>query len=106
MVGQSGRLSNASIACCFTGRRGDRRNLLGLTAVSAAPGEGSDQDRLDAYTAVVQPADVLTIARQGIEVSGQQPVTNGIELDMVLDQAQADQLRAKGVDLELTRVEG
>ena len=46
------------------------------------------------------------IAEQGIDVSGQRPVANGIELDMVLDQAQADRLRGKGVDLKLTRVKG
>src|SRR5918996_2125513 len=76
---------------------------VGLTTASAAPG---DQDRLDAYTAVVQADELATIAQQGIEVSGQRRVANGIELDMVLDQAQADRLRGRGVDLKLTRVKG
>ena len=44
------------------------------------------------------------IAQQGIEVSGRRQVANGIELDIVLDQAQADRLRGRGVDLKLTRV--
>ena len=35
------------------------------------------------------------IAEQGIDVSGQRRVANGIELDMVLDQAQADRLRGR-----------
>ena len=76
----------------------------GLTTASAAPGAGTD--RLDAYTAVVQAAEIPLIAQQGIDVSGQRTVANGIELDMVLDQAQADGLRGRGVDLKLTRVEG
>ncbi len=79
---------------------------VGLTTASAAPGAGRGPDRLDAYTAVVQAADVSAIAQQGIDVSGQRQVANGVELDMVLDQAQADRLRGRGVDLKLTRVKG
>ena len=52
------------------------------------------------------PAQLAMIAQQGIDVSGQRRVANGIELDMVLDQAQADRLRGHGVDLKLTRVKG
>ncbi|MGH3461526.1 MAG: M14 family zinc carboxypeptidase, partial [Kribbellaceae bacterium] len=78
----------------------------GLTTASAAQSAGKAPDRLDAYTAVVQAADMPAIAQQGIDVSGQRRVANGIELEMVLDQAQADQLRGKGVDLKLTRVKG
>ncbi|HXU98111.1 MAG TPA: hypothetical protein VFP03_08435, partial [Jiangellaceae bacterium] len=79
---------------------------VGLTTASAAPGAGRGPDRLDAYTAVVQAADISAIAQQGIDVSGQRQVANGVELDMVLDQAQADRLRGRGVDLKLTRVKG
>jgi hypothetical protein len=79
---------------------------VGFTTASAAPSAVSDPDRLDAYTAVVQPAEIATIAQQGIEVSGHRQVANGIELDMVLDQALAERLRGKGVDLKLTRVKG
>ena len=53
-----------------------------------------------------QAAELPVIAEQGIDVSGQRPVANGLELDMVLDQAQADRLRGRGVDLKLTRVKG
>jgi hypothetical protein len=84
--------------------------LSGLAAgsASAAPAQSqpAGDDRLDAYTAVVQPDQLSAIAEQGIEVSGQRRVANGIELDMVLDQAQADRLRGRGVDLKLTRVKG
>jgi len=79
---------------------------MGLTTASAAPSAARDSDRLDAYTAVVQADEIATIAQQGIEMSGQRRVANGIELDMVLDQAQAERLRGKGVDLKLTRVKG
>jgi len=79
---------------------------MGLTTASAAPSAARDSDRLDAYTAVVQADEIATLAQQGIEVSGQRRVANGIELDMVLDQAQAERLRGKGVDLKLTRVKG
>src|SRR5688572_32951950 len=78
----------------------------GLITASATPSAGRDSDRLDAYTALVQAAELTTIAQQGIDVSGQRQVANGIELDMILDQAQADRLRGRGVDLKLTRVKG
>src|SRR5688572_2539047 len=78
---------------------------LGLTTASAAQ-PGTDSGALDVYTAVVQPAQLTMIAEQGIDVSDQRPVANGIELDIVLDHAQADRLRGKGVDLKLTRVKG
>src|SRR5918994_1649511 len=80
--------------------------FVGFTTASAAPSAGSDPDRLDAYTAVDQADEISTIAQQGIEVNGQRQVANGIELDMVLDQAQADRLLGRGVDLKLTRVQG
>jgi hypothetical protein len=84
--------------------------LGGLAAgsASAAPTQSqpADDDQLDAYTAVVETDEISTIAEQGIDVSGQRQVAGGTELEMVLDQAQAERLRGKGVDLELTRVRG
>ena len=79
---------------------------VGLTAASAIPSAGRNSGPLDAYTAVVQTADLRMIAQEGIDVSGQRRVANGLELNMVLDQAQAARLRGKGVDLKLTRVKG
>jgi Zinc carboxypeptidase len=81
---------------------------LATSSANAAPAQTqpADDDRLEAYTAVVQPAEIPAIAEQGIEVSGQRQAANGVELDMVLDQGQADRLRGQGVDLELTRVQG
>jgi uncharacterized protein involved in high-affinity Fe2+ transport len=74
--------------------------LSGLAAgsASAAPAQSQpagDDDQLEAYTAVVQPDELATIAEQGIDVSGRRKVANGVELDMVLDRAQADRLRGR-----------
>jgi hypothetical protein len=84
--------------------------LGGLAAgnANAAPTQSqqADDDQLDAYTAVVEADQLSTITEQGIDVSGQRQVANGTELDMVLDQAQADGLRGRGLDLKLTRVNG
>jgi hypothetical protein len=84
--------------------------LGGLAAgnASAAPTQSqpAEDDQLDAYTAVVQPDELAAIAEQGIDVSGQRQVATGTELDVVLDQAQAEGLRGKGIDLQLTRVQG
>ena len=55
----------------------------GVTIASAAQSDDDDPDRLDAYSAVVEPSQLPTITDQGIDVSGQRPVANGIELDMV-----------------------
>jgi hypothetical protein len=84
--------------------------LSGLAAgsASAAPTQSqpAEDDQLEAYTTVVQAEELSTIAQQGIDVSDQRPVADGVELDMVLDQDQADRLRGRGVNLKLTRVEG
>src|SRR4051812_14860996 len=79
---------------------------VGFTTASAAPSAGRDPDRLEAYTAVVQADQLSAIVEQGIDVSGSHRVATGIELNMVLDQEQADRLRDRGVELELTRVKG
>jgi Zinc carboxypeptidase len=84
--------------------------LGGLATGTASAGPAETQpagdDRLEAYTAVVQADQLPAIAEQGIDVSAQQPVADGVELEMVLDQDQADRLRGRGVDLKLTRVQG
>src|SRR4029450_1365 len=80
--------------------------LGGLAAgnASAAPTQSqqADDDQLDAYTAVVEADQLSTITEQGIDVSGQRQVADGTELEMVLDQAQAEGLRGEGVALKLT----
>src|SRR5262245_30096227 len=79
---------------------------VGSAGATPARGQPAGDDQLDAYTAVVQADQLSTIAEQGIDVTAQQPVAEGIELDMVLDHAQADKLRGRGVNLKLTRVHG
>jgi hypothetical protein len=78
--------------------------LLIVAALCAAPASayptptvGRDPEQLDAYTAVVPAEQLAAIAEQGIDVSGQQPLENGVKLDLVLTQAQADHLRSLGV---------
>ena len=79
-----------------------------FTTASATPSAspGRNPDRLDAYTAVVEPDEMSAISEQGIDVSGARPVAGGIQLDVVLDREQADRLRGRGVELKLTRVKG
>lgn len=75
-------------------------------SASPTPNVGRDPDQLDAYTAVVPTNQLAAIAEQGIDVGGQQPLENGVKLDLILTPAQADHLRGLGVDVQLTRVEG
>jgi hypothetical protein len=78
----------------------------GLTTAAAAPtAAGRDPDRLDAYTATVAPSEMAVIAQEGFDASGRRLVRGGVELDLVLTKGQAQRLEARGVDLELTRVE-
>jgi Zinc carboxypeptidase len=80
----------------------------GLAPTAAGPPSGAerDPDRLDAYTVTVARSEMSVIAQQGFEVTDQRPVEGGVELDLVMDQAQADKLEAQGIDVELTRVKG
>ncbi len=79
----------------------------GLAPGAAAPTTPDRHpDRLDAYTVTVAPSQLPAIAEQGFEVSGQRPVKGGVELDLVMDQVQADKLRAEGIGVKLTRVKG
>jgi hypothetical protein len=81
--------------------------VVALPANAApAPGAGSRENQLDAYTVVVGPDQLPAVARQGIDVSDQRPVAAGVELDMVLTGAQADQLRRRGIDAQLKKVKG
>jgi hypothetical protein len=79
----------------------------GLTTATATPTvAGRDPDRLDAYTVTVTPSQLSTLTDLGVEVSDQRPVKGGVELDVVLDGAQASKLEAEGADVALTRVKG
>jgi hypothetical protein len=80
----------------------------GLTAAAAAPtpNAGRDPDRLDVYTATVTADQLSVLTQSGVDVSDQQQVARGVEVDMVLDKAQARALRGHGIDLKLKRLKG
>jgi Zinc carboxypeptidase len=79
---------------------------VGLTAASATPAASKNSNRLEAYTAVVQADELAIIAELGIDETAQRRVADGIALDVILSRAQAKELRARGIDLKLTRVKG
>src|SRR5262245_38863785 len=79
---------------------------LTVAAASSTANAPRQQDHLDVYSATVTPDELSVLTESGVDVSGQRQVAHGVELDIVLDQAQAEGLRAKGIDLELTRVKG
>ena len=62
--------------------------------------------QLDAYTAVVRPSQLNTLAEQGFDVTTQQNVAGGIKVGLVLDQAQRAKLADDGIRATLTRVKG
>ena len=79
-----------------------------LTTATAAPtpSAGRDPDQLDVYTATVAADQLSVLAQAGIDVTEQRQVSRGFELDMVLNQGQADQLRGRGIDVKLKRIKG
>ena len=58
-----------------------------LTLAFAVPASAA---QLDAYTAVVKPNQLQTLAEQGFDITTQQNVAGGIKVGLVLDQAQRD----------------
>ena len=79
--------------------------VLLLSAVEAAAGKQPGRERLDAYTAVVQPGDLKSLADQGFEYHGKR-VPGGVEVDLVMTRSQRDKLAQEGIDASLTRVQG
>jgi hypothetical protein len=67
---------------------------------------GRDPDQLDVYTATVTAEQLTVLTQAGVDVSDQRQVSRGVELDMVLDKAQADLLRGHGIDVKLKRIKG
>ena len=65
------------------------------------------QDRLNAYTAVVDGQGLATIAEAGFDVGeGARQVARGTEVDLIMTADQRDKLAAAGVNATLTRVRG
>jgi Zinc carboxypeptidase len=77
--------------------------LLTLTfAVSAS----AAAPQLDAYTAVVKPSQLSTLAEEGLDVTTQRNVAGGVKVGLVLTDAQRAKLADDGIRAELTRVKG
>jgi zinc carboxypeptidase len=92
-----------------------RRKLLSAAVaalVLAAGAQAADakqrpQDRLDAYTAVVDAGGLKTIAEAGFDIGeGARQVAGGTEVDLIMTESQRAKLAAAGVNATLTRVQG
>jgi hypothetical protein len=74
-----------------------------LTLASAVPASAA---RLDAYTAVVKPGQLSTLAEEGFDITSQENVAGGLKVGLVLTQAQRAKLAQDGIRANLTRVKG
>ena len=80
---------------------------LALAGAQVADAKQRPQDRLNAYTAVVDAGGLATIAEAGFDVAeGTRRVRGGTEVDLIMTADQRDKLAAAGVDAALTRVKG
>ena len=76
-----------------------------MLAVGTAAAKPPARERLDAYTAIVQPGQLKTLAGEGFEYHGQ-TVAGGVKVELVLSQDQRDKLAQEGINAQLTRVQG
>jgi hypothetical protein len=88
-----------------------RRKLLAAATAALALAAGAEtaaaQERLDAYTAVVDAQDLATISEAGFDIAeGARQVAGGTEVDLIMTRAQRAKLAAAGVNASLTRVQG
>jgi Zinc carboxypeptidase len=76
-------------------------STVGLSTVaSGAPG---DADRLEMYRATVDAAKLQILERGGYDVASVQETPAGVEVALVLTDAERERLRGQGVRLELRR---
>ncbi|MEQ6901901.1 M14 family zinc carboxypeptidase [Nocardioides sp. YIM 152588] len=85
--------------------------LLATAALAAPPptasaAPGGDDGALDAYHAKVSAAQLQELNAAGVDVTQVRQKGNGFEVDLVLDAAGRDKLRAQGVQPKLTKVNG
>src|SRR3990170_3827313 len=79
----------------------------GLAPVGdAAQRNKGNQDRLDAYTAEVNAAQLGQLAEQGFDVHGERAGAAGFKVDLVLTPQERAKLARQGIKTKLTRVEG
>jgi hypothetical protein len=77
-----------------------------LSLALAGPAVAADQGKLDVYSATVTTEQAGDLAAQGIDVAAQKPTATGVQLDLVLSQAEVAKLAGKGVKPVLKRVQG
>ena len=63
-------------------------------------------DYLDAYTAVVSPAQLRDLVRSGHDVGNQRPEGENVEVSLVLSPTDVRRLGSQGIHPTLTRVKG
>jgi Zinc carboxypeptidase len=76
--------------------------LLTLALAASAPAA----ERLDAYTAVVKPSQLTTLAEEGLDITSQRNTARGVKVGLVMTQAQHAKLADDGIRATLTRVKG
>jgi Zinc carboxypeptidase len=80
---------------------------LALAGAQTADAKQRPQDRLNAYTAVVDARGLSTIAAAGFDVAeGARQVAGGTEVDLIMTADQRAKLADAGVNAKLTRVQG
>jgi hypothetical protein len=80
-------------------------SVLAFGAQAAAAQERG-RDRLDVYTAVVQPDQLEALTAKGYDVNDGRRVAGGVEVQLILTKAQRANVTAEGVTTQLTRVKG
>jgi hypothetical protein len=73
-----------------------------LTAASGAPGR-DDADRLEMYRATVNSATLQALQRGGYDVTTVQETAAGVQVALVLTDAERDRLQGQGVKLKVWR---
>ncbi|WP_193611821.1 M14 family zinc carboxypeptidase [Nocardioides lijunqiniae] len=77
------------------------------TPPTQAPSAAKSDGRLDAYVAKKVTADQLgSLAQQGYDLTEAHPTGETSQVDLILTPAEAEELRAQGIDLTLTKVKG
>src|SRR5574342_351533 len=77
--------------------------LLTLLVPSAGAIQGGGGDQLEMYTTIVNHGQAQKLAREGYDIAATRPAPGGVELDLVLSNAQAARLRAQGLQIALKR---
>src|SRR4051812_10483616 len=63
-------------------------------------------DRLDVYTVVTSAEKLTALEAKGIDVASSEAAGSNLSAQLVMTKAQREQVRAEGVESELTRVKG